>query len=71
MDARWICRDVLAEQGRCSAAFDCIVNTDIERGQLTERLIGPVDDVGGEYDGDFMFLIEGFQFILPADKLNE
>lgn len=70
-DARWICRGALAEKGRCSAACDCIVNIDIERGQLTERLIGPVDDVGDEYDGDFVFLIEGFQFILPADKLNE
>lgn len=57
----------MAEKGRCSC--DCIF--DIERGQLTERLIGPADDVEGEYDGDLIFLIEGFQFILPADKLKE
>lgn len=55
----------MAEKGRCSAACDCIDNIDIERGQLTERLIGPVDDEEDEFDGDFVFLIEGFQFILP------
>ena len=69
-DARWVCREALAEKGRCSAACDCIDNIDIERGQLTERLIGPVDDEEDEFDGDFVFLIEGFQFILPADKLK-
>lgn len=61
----------MAEKGRCSAAWDCIVRMEMERGQLTERLIGPADDVGDEYDGDFTFLFDGLQFILPADRSNE
>lgn len=70
-DVRCIWKGALAEKGRCSAPWDCIVRIDMERGQLTERLMGPADDVGDEYDGDFTFLFEGLQFILPADKLDE
>lgn len=69
-DALCIWSDALAERGRCSAPGDCIVSTEMDRGQLTERLIGPADDVGDEFDGDFTFLFEGLQFILPVDRLN-
>lgn len=69
-DGRGICTAGLAEKGRCSAACGCIAKIDIERGQLTERLIGPVDDVEGEYDAVFIFLIKGFQCNLPEDKDN-
>lgn len=68
---RCIWRAALAEKGRGSAPWDCIVRMDMERGQLTERRMGPVDDVGDEYDGDFTFLFEGLQFILPADRSNK
>lgn len=70
-DARCIWRDALAEKGRCSAPWGCIVSIEMERGQLTERRIGPAGDVGDAHDGDFTFLFGGLQFILPADRSNE
>lgn len=44
----------------------------MERGQLTERLIGPVDGVGDEYDGDLHFYLKVCSsFYLQTDQIND
>lgn len=65
-DGREVCSIGLAENGRLSAAWICIDKAEMDRGQLTERLIG-VDAVDRQ-EGDFF---KGcFQCTLPANKYS-